>query len=203
MKLLAINILRYEDSNSNVEPIILTGASDLSSFGFFQRGGVSEFITFISRLLAKRTEKGTRQQVEKDGYNCYVHSRTNNLVGVLVADQEYNPRVAFSVLYQALLDFEKKFTQKQWTDAKQDNDCDNASAIQALLTKYQNPTETDDLLKIRKELEETKAVMNQAIENVLHRGEKIDDLVDQSTDLSMSSKAFYNSVPDNSCCTIQ
>jgi synaptobrevin family protein YKT6 len=201
---LAINILKRVDKKSDEEPILLAGASDLSSFGFFQRGGVAEFITFISRTLAKRVEEGTRQQVEKDDYNCYVHSRSNGLVGVLVADREYDARVAFTVLYRALLDYEKKYTAKQWSAATQDYSLNMEDRLQEILTKYQNPTEEDDLLKIRKELEETKAIMHQAIENVLERGEKLDHLVDKSSDLSMSSKAFYSTAADqNSCCILQ
>jgi hypothetical protein len=38
MKLLALNILKV-DAESGKDPIILAGATDLSSFGFFQRGG--------------------------------------------------------------------------------------------------------------------------------------------------------------------
>ena len=38
MKLLALNMLKV-DEKSDKDPIILAGATDLSSFGFFQRGG--------------------------------------------------------------------------------------------------------------------------------------------------------------------
>jgi synaptobrevin family protein YKT6 len=165
---------------------------------------IGEFITFISRLLAKRTEPGTRQQVEKDEYICYVHSRSNGLFGVLIADQEYDARVAFTVLYQGILDYEKKFTPKQWANVKEDYGLNMQDRLQEILAKYQNPTESDDLMKIRKELEETKVIMHQAIENMLERGEKLDNLVDKSSDLSMSSKAFYNTAADsNSCCILQ
>jgi synaptobrevin family protein YKT6 len=153
--------------------------------------------------LAQRTESGTRQQVEKDEYICYVHSRANGLVGVLVADQEYDARVAFTVLYQGILEFERLNNSQKWLQAKEDYSVP-CSSLEEILAKYQNPTEADDLLKIRQELEETKVIMHQAIENMLERGEKLDNLVDKSSDLSMSSKAFYNTAADtNSCCILQ
>ena len=46
--------------------------------------------------------------------------------------------------------------------------------------------------------------MHQAMETVLEVGEKMENLVDKSSDLSMSSKAFYSTASDqNSCCLVQ
>ena len=59
------------------------------------------------------------------------------------------------------------------------------------LLHYQNPEDYDKISKINKTLNETKDVMLQNIEKILERGEKIDDLVKRSHDLSKSSKKFY------------
>lgn len=64
-----------------------------------------------------------------------------------------------------------------------------------LLTNYQNPEEVDNILKIQKELDETKIVLHKTIESVLARGEKIDDLVQKSDGLSSQSKMFYREFP--------
>lgn len=45
----------------------------------------------------------------------------------------------------------------------------------------------------QQELDETKIELHKTIESVLQRGERLDDLVDRSANLSMSSKAFYKS----------
>ena len=58
-------------------------------------------------------------------------------------------------------------------------------------TKYQDPQQADSILKIQKELDETKIVLHKTIESVLQRGEKIDDLVAKSDGLSAQSKMFY------------
>lgn len=59
------------------------------------------------------------------------------------------------------------------------------------LAKYQDPQQADSIMKIQKELDETKIVLHKTIESVLQRGEKIDDLVAKSDGLSAQSKMFY------------
>lgn len=59
------------------------------------------------------------------------------------------------------------------------------------IIKYQDPQQADSIMKIQKELDETKIVLHKTIESVLQRGEKIDDLVAKSDGLSSQSKMFY------------
>ncbi|KAF5825595.1 hypothetical protein DUNSADRAFT_8197 [Dunaliella salina] len=50
--------------------------------------------------------------------------------------------------------------------------------------------------------DETKIVLHQTIDSVLRRGEKLDNLVDKSNDLSLASQMFYKQAKrTNSCCT--
>ncbi|KAH7983832.1 hypothetical protein HPB52_014615 [Rhipicephalus sanguineus] len=63
--------------------------------------------------------------------------------------------------------------------------------LEAYLAKYQVPTEADAMTKIQADLDETKIILHNTIEAVLERGEKLDDLVAKSEDLSMQSKTFY------------
>ena len=63
--------------------------------------------------------------------------------------------------------------------------------VTAGLTIEQDPHQADSILKIQKELDETKIVLHKTIESVLQRGEKIDDLVQKSDGLSAQSKMFY------------
>ncbi|CAF1698565.1 unnamed protein product [Brassica oleracea var. botrytis] len=57
----------------------------------------------------------------------------------------------------------------------------------------QDPAEADKLLKIQRELDETKIILHKTIDSVLARGEKLDSLVEKSSDLSMASQ-LVNSV---------
>ena len=61
----------------------------------------------------------------------------------------------------------------------------------------------DKISAIQKELNETTAVLSKTIDNVLERGEKLDDLVSKSQDLSSQSKVFYKQAKKtNSCCVV-
>ena len=46
-------------------------------------------------------------------------------------------------------------------------------------------------------------VLHKTIDSVLARGEKLDNLVDKSTDLSLASQMFYKQAKkQNQCCAI-
>ena len=65
----------------------------------------------------------------------------------------------------------------------------------------QDPTKVDKIAKVDKSLHETKEVLTKTIDAVLARGEKLDDLVDRSAELSASSKMFYKTAAKtNSVC---
>ncbi len=40
-------------------PVIISQATELSSFSFFKRGTIKEFILFVSREIVARTNPGT------------------------------------------------------------------------------------------------------------------------------------------------
>lgn len=70
-----------------------------------------------------------------------------------------------------------------------------------LLCGAQDPHQADKLAKIQADLDETKVVLHRTIESMLDRGEKLDNLVDKSQDLSMASQMFYKQArKTNSCC---
>ena len=67
----------------------------------------------------------------------------------------------------------------------------------------QDPHQADKLAKIQADLDETKVVLHKTIESMLERGEKLDNLVDKSQDLSMASQMFYKQArKTNSCCKL-
>ncbi|GAB4822213.1 hypothetical protein N2152v2_009259 [Parachlorella kessleri] len=57
-----------------------------------------------------------------------------------------------------------------------------------------DPAQADKLTKIQRDLDETKIILHKTIESVLDRGEKLDQLVDKSADLSMASQMFYKQI---------
>jgi hypothetical protein len=67
----------------------------------------------------------------------------------------------------------------------------------------QDPAQADKLTRIQRDLDETKVVLHKTIESMLERGEKLEALVDKSSDLSMASQMFYKQArKTNSCCKL-
>jgi synaptobrevin homolog YKT6 len=62
MKILALCLLRRDPSPSTM----LAAEYDVSSFSFFQRSSVQEFLGFFAATLSDKTTNGMRQAVEQD-----------------------------------------------------------------------------------------------------------------------------------------
>jgi synaptobrevin homolog YKT6 len=95
MKIFSISIINappYKPSTS------LSSVSDLSSFSFYQRGSVQEFMTFFSKTVADRTKQGQRQSIQENSYTAHVYNRggAEQLVGASLRP------IAISVLAAAL-----------------------------------------------------------------------------------------------------
>jgi len=95
MKLFSIFVLYKTPDNSSR---ILKSASDLSSFGFFQRGSVEEFMKFTSKIITERSSVASRSSVKEQEYLAHVYVRSDNLAAVIISDQEYTKRVAHTLL---------------------------------------------------------------------------------------------------------
>mmetsp|Transcript_25512 Transcript_25512/g.25759 ORF Transcript_25512/g.25759 Transcript_25512/m.25759 type:complete len:200 (+) Transcript_25512:97-696(+) len=198
MRILAIGILRY---NSDCEDsIMLVQACELSSFGFFQRGSAREMITFFSKTICKRTPPGQRQSVQNQDYFVHVFMRTDGLCGCVTCDSEYPPRVAFSLLTKLLDDF--SIQVPSWrTETK--HETLTWPPLDDAVIRYQDPEQADPIMRIQKNLDETRDVLHNTIESVLQRGEKLEDLVERSGELSAQSKLFYKQAKRaNSCCIL-
>lgn len=197
MRLYALTLL-YKSNDGRVRK--MTSASDLSSFGYFQRSSVQEFMDFTSKILVERTNLAQRATVREQEYMCHVYVRSDGLSAVLISDHEYPQRVGFTLLNKVLDDFTSKYSSFLWSDPKQEFTFPEAAEC---LQKYQNPKEADAMSRIQSDLDETKIILHNTIEAVLQRGEKLDDLVDKSDALSSQSKTFYKTAKKtNSCCAI-
>ncbi|KNE66767.1 hypothetical protein AMAG_11261 [Allomyces macrogynus ATCC 38327] len=193
--------------------IVLTGGkpseiraseSDLSQFGFFQRGSVQEFMNFTAKTLVERTGSGQRQSVEQDEFMVHCYLRPDNLAGVIITDREYPLRVAFTLISKILDDFTATFTPATTWATLTPNAANPAfPQLKEQFVKYQDPHSADSLMKVQKELDETKVILHKTIESVLEREEKLDALVERSNALSMQTKAFFKTAKKtNSCCSL-
>ncbi|GFS54525.1 synaptobrevin homolog YKT6 [Trichonephila inaurata madagascariensis] len=154
----------------------------------------------ISLYTVERCHPASRMSVKEQAYMCHVYVRADSLSAALISDQEYPQRVAHTLLNKILEEFSNKFPPTSWTGEP------NSIAFPVLdkyLMDYQNPEQADSITKIHNELDETKIILHDTLQAVLERGEKLDDLVVKSEQLSVQSKAFYKTArKTNSCCVI-
>lgn len=163
---------------------LIKSAVDLSSFGFFQRNSADDFLKFTTKMVVSRMEIATRSSIKEKEYICHAFVRADNTAVVVVSDDEYPPKVAHTITLKILEEFPQ---------------CN----LDAYLRKFQDPKEADSIMRLQAELDETKIILHSTIANLLKRGEKLDDLVAKSEDLSSQSKLFYKTAKKTTrCCEI-
>ncbi|OTF79461.1 synaptobrevin YKT6-like protein [Euroglyphus maynei] len=196
VKLYYIGVLYKRENNSIIS---LRHASDLSTFGFFQRNTVGEFIRFTAKMIVERSELATRSSVQQQEYLCHCYIRSDRLAGVVISDHEYPHRVAHTLLSKILEEFTQTVPKINWPTM---NDGQAPyTKLEQYLSRFQNPKEADAMTKLQTEIDETKVILHGAITGLLERGEKLDDLVEKSEVLSTQSKLFYKTArKTNQCC---
>ncbi|KAJ4382026.1 palmitoyltransferase [Didymella sp. IMI 355093] len=190
--------------NNEAKPAVeLTHETDLSSYGRFTRGSVAEFLTFFAGEVAQRTRPGQRQDVEEKEYTFHAYGRTEGVCGIVITDDEYPTMVAHRVLSKIVDEFVSKYPRTAYANFAKGAPQLSFPELKQYITQYQDPAQADSIVKIQKELDETKIVLHKTIESVLERGEKIDNLVAKSDGLSAQSKMFYTQAKkQNSCCVV-
>ncbi|KAF8218200.1 snare-like protein [Mycena galopus ATCC 62051] len=204
IKIFSISVLHTPPSGAST---LLSSANDLSSFSFYQKGSIGEFMAFFSQTVAERTPQGQRQSVQENNYTAHYITHVYNRGGseqlagdfpsaVIITDQEYPVRPAFSLLAKVLDDFIAKAPPDEW---------ENPAAVSfpelaTYVTRYQDPRQADAIMRVQAELDETKIVLHKSIEAVLQRGEHLDALVGHR---SAHRKMFQQSCPpQKSCCVV-
>ncbi|KAL7628909.1 palmitoyltransferase [Parahypoxylon ruwenzoriense] len=195
MRLYYIGIIQNE-SKPGTE---LCAEKDLTSYSRWTRASYEEFMTMFAKTVAERTRPGQRQDVEQQDYTFHAYGRTEGVCGIIISDQQYPALVAHQLLSKVMDEFLAAHPRSSWSAGQ-------SIAMPELndyLTKYQDPHQADSIMKIQRELDETKITLHKTIESVLQRGEKIDDLVAKSDGLSNQSKMFYQQAKkQNSCCVV-
>ena len=133
-------------------------------------------------------------------YTGHTYHRADGLVGVALVDAEYPQRVAQALINKVLDDFSLRYPKNVWS---QPLAAPAFPELKGHLDKFQDPSAADSLTRVQRDLDETKIILHDTMQKILDRGEKLDDLVAKSEDLSMGSKSFYKAArKTNSCCVI-
>nr|OQO26586.1 hypothetical protein B0A51_06777 [Rachicladosporium sp. CCFEE 5018] len=198
MKILYIGILK----NTSKPALELCAERDLSSYSRFTRTSVGEFMSLFSKTVAERTKPSQRQDIEEQSYTFHAYGRTEGVAGIIISDHEYPALVAHQLLSKILDEFLARYP-KTAIEATREGGGLVFPELKGYIEKYQDPAAADSIMRIQKELDETKIVLHKTIESVLERGEKIDSLVAKSDGLSAQSKMFYTQAKkQNSCCSV-
>ncbi|TIC34074.1 ribose-5-phosphate isomerase [Wallemia mellicola] len=104
----------------------------------------------------------------------------NGIVYLVISQDSVSRAVAFKYL----LDLQQKFTSVE------DSDVDFTDTIKDLLESYNTQPPEDQLGKTQNELNQVKDVMIQNMESIIDRGDRIDNLVDRTNEMSSQAFAF-------------
>ena len=121
--------------------VLLKAAYDVSSFSFFQRSSVQQFMIFTSPLIVERSGKGSWASVKEQERLSHVYVRNDSLAGVVVADSEYPSLIAFTYVEQELDKFSNQVDRVDWPTGSPDTI--QYTGLDSHLSRYQNPREAD------------------------------------------------------------
>lgn len=129
-------------------------------------------MNFFSKTIADRTERGVRQTVEEDsivfdvlllftgmfllGNIAHAYTNLQGLSCVLISDREYPSRVAFALINRVVEEFTATFPRDVWMVASGKLDFPK---LKDMLQKYQDPHAADPIMRVQKELDDTKIVL--------------------------------------------
>jgi synaptobrevin family protein YKT6 len=136
----------------------------------------------------------------------HAYGRAEGICGVVITDKSYPDLVPQNLLSKICDEFVSKYPRSAYANLSAEQ-AKNAPlvlpSLNTYIVTYQNPSEVDNVVKIQRELDETKTVLNKTLASVLERGTKIEDLVAKSDGLSAQSKMFYTQAKkQNSCCIV-
>ena len=181
------------------EPIKLVSIFSLPSLWLFQKSNTEEIIIFIGRTIVSRISHLPSQIIEEQGYRCFVY-RNGDLACIAVTSSDYSTFMCSTFLHESFRIFVEAYPH--WDEITVENNL-TCPDLTSLLAKYQHPEKANVLTKINDDLNETKDIMIKNIDSLLNRGEKIEDLLIKSENLSKESKDFLIKTKKlNRCCVI-
>ncbi|KAI7960141.1 hypothetical protein MJO29_005209 [Puccinia striiformis f. sp. tritici] len=144
---------------------------------FLQQGRYSTFFKIYEPISSR---KNCNRTLENNYTTHACIKPVENLIGIIITNDEYPVRVAFSLLNKLSDEFTTKISESRWKPILANPPTSGTApnlrfnSINKYLVKYQDPQQANTILKGQQELDETKIVLHKTIESVLERGEKLD-----------------------------
>jgi len=202
MRLLGFYLFSW---NAN-SPHLINSTTELSHINFFTRRMVKEGFLFSARLSVSRLKPGNRvflDNAQEPNLKSYVYIDQQKLAIVIIFDHEYPQKVLLSMGEEINQEFYNTFSNEKIKNMKKDEHI-SMPKLEIIIKKYQDPKEADKLLKIKTELEFINEIMHKNIDDILKRGELLEDLINKSNDLSGMSYNFYKQSrnANKKCCSL-
>jgi synaptobrevin family protein YKT6 len=160
---------------------------NLDDFSFFYRMSIKASIERVLSELVKHFETNNYYKINEtiEKHNFVVYTLTTTKFYIAITDDEYPQRIAFTYL--------DKLRNLQFNKIEFDN----------IFSHYCDANETDKILKLKGEVNETKDVVLDSIDKLLERGESIDELLQRTEKLKTTSDLFRIRTREmNSCCIL-
>lgn len=119
--------------------------------------GYSELKTFESKAFPRLTAARLANRFHSYG-------RTEGVAGVIISDPEYPALVAHQLLSKVVDEFLAKYPRTSFSGANVAEKSCPLPPLKEYIVKYQDPSQADSMMKIQKELDETKIVLHKTIE---------------------------------------
>ena len=203
MKILSLHVFRW---NEDAEAFLLRSAYELGHMSFMKRPFAKGPLNFGARTTVSRVKPGQNVCVkleEAENTLVYAAVKTNKLAAVAITDTEYPDKVAVKVCHDIMKEFEQTYGMGHIDMVNGDQEF-NFNRLDEMIKKFQDPKECDKLMKIEDQLVETQKTLHTTMEQQMQRGEKLDDLMEKSDDISKVSLDFYKNAKkaNRSCCAL-
>lgn len=192
---LSAALLRVYQGQGDVQAVFLALATCTQGVNALVRGKTKEYIRFASREAAKSIAPNTAVRAKWDNMDYILHGKklSNGLTAIILTSAAYSPRIA-QVRIGTLLSTVAGGLPASWMRATEDClDIKGEGGLVPLkdfLEAMQNPSNVDKLSEMRQEMEDTKDIVYQNLEKLLERGNKLEDVLKRSDDLSGAAKMF-------------
>ena len=195
---------------------ILATAERLDQFSFWYRSQAGEFIRFGSRQVAQHISPGESESILPDDehsalqYCCHGYREAEGvLVATAVAAPDYHQLTVYRLLKTLVRRFREQHGElllslslSHQSLPSEDTAVDSFPLLEEFLSKYQNPEDADRVPQIKKELADTQEVLFKTLDQILSRGQSMEQIMESSQDLSSASMTFYKTSKRSRCCTI-
>jgi len=150
------------------------------------------FISVTRLILEKVTSTDTRKSYAYDRH-VFHYMVKDGLTFLCMADEAFQRRIAFAFLEDIRNRFMANYSSSARRAMAFGMNEEFARVLSTQMNFYSNDPAADKISEVKKNIDETKAVMVDNIERILERGERIELLVDRTENLSTQSHVFHSS----------